>query len=150
MAVVDNRQGVELLIDLHLLLVCEGCCWHGVAVAPTWGASCLRAACVSPPPLPPALPLVQAVLVGKWVVIEDINMAPPDLLAALVPLLERRVLHVPSRGQVIPAAPGFILLATVTSAPQARQGGALPALGGAYATSNTVKVSEKAWGVWRL
>lgn len=46
-------------------------------------------------------PVPQAVVDGKWVVVENINMAPPDVLAALVPLLESRKLHVPSRGQVL-------------------------------------------------
>ena len=56
----------------------------------------------------------QAVARGKWLVIEDINLAPPDVLAALVPLLESRELHLSQRAQTIPAAPGFQLLATVT------------------------------------
>jgi midasin len=43
---------------------------------------------------------LQAVSEGRWVVIEDINMAPPDVLAALVPLLESRTLTVASRGEV--------------------------------------------------
>eukprot|EP00198_Chlamydomonas_reinhardtii_P014222 XP_001703559.1 predicted protein [Chlamydomonas reinhardtii] len=38
-------------------------------------------------------PLTQAVAEGRWVLVEDINMAPGDVLAALVPLLESRVLH---------------------------------------------------------
>jgi len=42
----------------------------------------------------------QAVAEGRWVVIEDINMAPADVLAALVPLLESRTLTVASRGEV--------------------------------------------------
>lgn len=79
-------------------------------------------------------PLTQAVLEGRWVVVEDINMAPPDVLAALVPLLESRTLTVASRGEVLRASPGFQLLATVTSAP----GGAA----GAYATSNMAKVGR--------
>ncbi len=49
-------------------------------------------------------PLLQAVTEGRWVVIEDINMAPPDVLAALVPLLESGTLHVASRAQVGGAA----------------------------------------------
>ena len=49
--------------------------------------------------------------------VEDINLAPAEVLAALVPLLERRTLHIAARGEVVTAAPGFQLLATVTSAP---------------------------------
>jgi midasin len=86
-------------------------------------------------------PLTQAVTEGRWVLIEDINMAPPDVLAALVPLLESGTLTVPSRGEVLHAAPGFQLVATVTSAPSAGgTGGASAAAGGgAYATSNMAK-----------
>ena len=59
----------------------------------------------------------QAVARGKWLVIEDVNLAPPDVLAALVPLLESRELHLSQRAQTIPAATGFQLLATVTCSP---------------------------------
>ena len=59
---------------------------------------------------------------GKWLVIEDLNLAPMDVLAALVPLLERRQLQLPQRAQSITAAEGFQLLATITSSP----GEALP------------------------
>jgi midasin len=83
-------------------------------------------------------PLTQAVSEGRWVLVEDINMAPGDVLAALVPLLESRVLHVSSRGMVVPAAPGFQIIATVTSAPASAGGGGH----GAYGMSNMVKVSR--------
>lgn len=83
-------------------------------------------------------PLTQAVSEGRWVLIEDINMAPGDVLAALVPLLESRVLHVPSRGLAVPAAAGFTLIATVTVAPSSGGGGGTAA--GAYGMSNMVKV----------
>ena len=60
---------------------------------------------------------VQAVAQGKWLVIEDLNLAPPEVLAALVPLLANRQLHLPQRAQVIKAAPAFQLLASITTAP---------------------------------
>lgn len=60
---------------------------------------------------------VQAVAQGKWLVIEDLNLAPPEVLAALVPLLANRQLHLPQRAQVIQAAPAFQLLASITTAP---------------------------------
>jgi len=60
---------------------------------------------------------VQAVAQGKWLVIEDLNLAPPEVLAALVPLLGSRQLHLPQRAQLINAAPGFQLLASITTAP---------------------------------
>lgn len=62
-------------------------------------------------------PLAQAVAQGRWVVVEDANLAPPEVLAALVPLLERCVLEVAARAESVAAAPGFQLIATVTSAP---------------------------------
>ena len=93
-------------------------------------------------------PLTQAVAEGRWVLVEDINMAPGDVLAALVPLLESRVLHVSSRGMVVRAAPGFQIIATVTSAPAAGGGGGGH---GAYGMSNMVKVRVyvlgKRWGI---
>ena len=92
-------------------------------------------------PLRPFL-LHQAVVEGRWVVIEDANMAPPDVLAALVPLLESRTLALPSRGEVIEAAPGFQLLATVTSAPGSGASGEGSGGGGAYGSSQMVKVRD--------
>ena len=49
--------------------------------------------------------------------IEDLNLAPPEVLAALAPLLANRHLHLPQRAQLINAAPGFQLLASITTAP---------------------------------
>ena len=49
--------------------------------------------------------------------VEDINLAPAEVLAALVPLLERRSLSIAARAESVAAAPGFQLIATVTSAP---------------------------------
>jgi len=77
-------------------------------------------------------PLAQAVQQGRWLLVEDINLAPPEVLAALVPLLEARRLHLPQRAEVLHAAPGFQLLASVTSSPAG--GGA-----GAYGSSETVR-----------
>eukprot|EP00727_Mastigamoeba_balamuthi_P013922 m51a1_g9152 hypothetical protein (5493) ;mRNA; r:105121-123237 len=56
--------------------------------------------------------LAQAVRRGLWVVIEDADLAPLDVLSVLVPLLESRKLFVPGRGDVVEAAPGFQLFAT--------------------------------------
>ncbi|CAK4694190.1 unnamed protein product [Aphanomyces euteiches] len=54
--------------------------------------------------------LTQAVTEGRWVVIEDIDRASMDVLAALLPVLTTNELMV--RGQTITASPGFQLLAT--------------------------------------
>ncbi len=58
--------------------------------------------------------LTQAVQEGRWVLIEDVDHAPFEVLSALVSLLERRVLFLPGRGETIHAAPGFQLFATRT------------------------------------
>lgn len=83
-----------------------------------------------------SLPWVQAVAQGKWLVIEDLNLAPPEVLAALVPLLGSRQLHLPQRAQVINAAPGFQLLASITTAPGEHPSSAqaLPLEGALHAT----------------
>jgi midasin len=70
-------------------------------------------------------PLARAVAEGRWVVIEGVDTAPPDVLAALLPLLESGVLHIPSRGQVLTAAPGFQVLGTVTTATSSSAAGAV-------------------------
>ena len=70
--------------------------------------------------------LTQAVKQGRWVVIEDVDQAPFEVLAALVPLLEERKLYVPGRGESIPAAEGFQLFGTVTTG-AGRSGGAIGA-----------------------
>jgi midasin len=67
--------------------------------------------------------LTQAVVKGSWVVIEDINLASAEVLATLLPLVERRMLHIPSRGEELTAAQGFQLIATVTSDPGAMGAG---------------------------
>ena len=68
----------------------------------------------------PAATITQAVTRGSWLLVEDLNLAPPDVLAALVPLLEGGALHLSHRSQVIRAAPGFQFIATVTAAPGAQ------------------------------
>ena len=45
--------------------------------------------------------LTQAVTRGVWVLIEDVDLAPFEVLSALVPLLEKRRLYVPGRGESI-------------------------------------------------
>lgn len=57
--------------------------------------------------------LTTAVKEGKWVVIEDIDKAPTEVLSVLLTLLEKRELTIPSRGEVIRAKSGFQLISTV-------------------------------------
>ncbi|KAK6432457.1 AAA ATPase midasin, partial [Oleoguttula sp. CCFEE 5521] len=56
--------------------------------------------------------LTTAVQEGKWVLIEDLDRAPQDIIGALLPLVERRELTIPSRGQTLHAHHGFRLFAT--------------------------------------
>ncbi|KAN0037183.1 hypothetical protein ACTFIV_002519 [Dictyostelium citrinum] len=58
--------------------------------------------------------LTQAVQEGRWILIEDIDLAPIEVLSVLIPLLENRTLFIPGRGEVIEASNGFQLFATQT------------------------------------
>jgi midasin len=58
--------------------------------------------------------LTQAVRDGRWIVIEDIDLAPLEVLSVLMPLLEQRKLFVAERGETIAAASGFQMFATRT------------------------------------
>lgn len=57
--------------------------------------------------------LATAVKEGRWVLIEDIDKAPTDVLSILLSLLEKRELTIPSRGETVKAANGFQLISTV-------------------------------------
>ena len=52
--------------------------------------------------------LSRSVKAGDWLLIEDVHLAPSDVMSTLLPLIERRQLHVPSRGVVIDASPGWL------------------------------------------
>ncbi|EEB08347.2 midasin [Schizosaccharomyces japonicus yFS275] len=60
--------------------------------------------------------LTQAVKNGKWVLFTNIDHAPNEILGVLLPLLEKRQLLIPSRGEVIYAKNSFQILATSTLA----------------------------------
>ncbi|GAV48858.1 hypothetical protein ZYGR_0N02630 [Zygosaccharomyces rouxii] len=57
--------------------------------------------------------LTTAVKQGRWVLIEDIDKAPTEVLSVLLTLLEKRELTIPSRGETVKAAHGFHLISTV-------------------------------------
>jgi midasin len=57
-------------------------------------------------------PLVHAVSSGDWVLIEDVDLAPMEVVSVLLPLLESRQLFIPGRGERIQAASTFQLFAT--------------------------------------
>ncbi|KNC81071.1 hypothetical protein SARC_06594 [Sphaeroforma arctica JP610] len=69
--------------------------------------------------------LTQAMRSGKWLIVEDIDLAPIDVLSVLVPVLEKREVFIPGRGEVVRAARGFQLFATQTLSESgtARKGG---------------------------
>ncbi|KAK2570712.1 Midasin [Acropora cervicornis] len=60
-------------------------------------------------------PLLQAVQEGHWILLEDIDQAPMDVISILIPLLESRALSVPAHGNSVKASPGFQLFATQRS-----------------------------------
>ncbi|KAL8641583.1 MAG: hypothetical protein Q9228_001620, partial [Teloschistes exilis] len=57
--------------------------------------------------------LTKAVTEGLWVMIEDFDRAPAEIVSMLLPLLERRELLVPHWGESMRAAPGFKIIATI-------------------------------------
>ncbi|OMJ18030.1 Midasin [Smittium culicis] len=59
--------------------------------------------------------LTLAVITGRWVLIEDINLASSEVVSILLPLLESRELFIASRGERIKAHNHFQLIATQTS-----------------------------------
>ncbi|XP_066547692.1 midasin isoform X2 [Amia ocellicauda] len=56
--------------------------------------------------------LTQAVANGQWILLEDIDHAPLDVISMLIPLMESRKLMIPGRGDCIEVAPGFQFFAT--------------------------------------
>ncbi|KAI1174155.1 hypothetical protein F4777DRAFT_406432 [Nemania sp. FL0916] len=59
--------------------------------------------------------LTTAVREGRWVLIEDLDRAPNELMSTLLPLVEHGKLLIPSRGETIEASSTFRLFATVRS-----------------------------------
>nr|XP_015209182.1 PREDICTED: midasin [Lepisosteus oculatus] len=56
--------------------------------------------------------LTQAVASGHWILLEDIDHAPLDVISVLIPLMENKKLVIPGRGDCIEVAPGFQFFAT--------------------------------------
>lgn len=59
--------------------------------------------------------LTTAVREGRWVLIEDLDRAPKEVVGALLPLVERRELFIASRNETLHASNGFRILATTRS-----------------------------------
>ncbi|KAL0473808.1 midasin [Neurospora intermedia] len=57
--------------------------------------------------------LTTAVKEGRWVLIEDLDRAPTEVMSTLLPLIERGELLIPGRGETIQATEGFRIFATV-------------------------------------
>lgn len=57
--------------------------------------------------------LTTAVREGRWVLIEDLDRAPNEVMSTLLPLVERGELLIPSRGETVRAPSSFRLFATV-------------------------------------
>ncbi|KAI0022098.1 hypothetical protein F4780DRAFT_246263 [Xylariomycetidae sp. FL0641] len=57
--------------------------------------------------------LTTAVREGRWVLIEDLDRAPNEVMSTLLPLVEHGKLLIPSRGETIEAPNSFRLFATV-------------------------------------
>jgi len=57
--------------------------------------------------------LTTAVKEGRWVLIEDLDRAPTEVMSTLLPLIERGELLIPGRGGKIQAPSGFRIFATV-------------------------------------
>ncbi|KAJ3122261.1 AAA ATPase midasin, partial [Physocladia obscura] len=58
--------------------------------------------------------LTTAVTNGRWVLIEDLDLAPLEVVSVLIPLLETGHLFIPARGEKVRAKQGFQLFATQT------------------------------------
>jgi len=85
--------------------------------------------------------LTQAVQQGRWVLIEDMDLAPFEILSALIPLLESGRLYIPSRNYTVNARQGFRLFGTRTTGQAGRRESAgLPML-----QALTTQVAVEAW-----
>ncbi|GAO48771.1 midasin [Saitoella complicata NRRL Y-17804] len=58
--------------------------------------------------------LTKAVREGKWILVEDVDKAPAEVLSVLLPLMERGEIGIPSRGETVKAGRGFRMIATKT------------------------------------
>lgn len=73
--------------------------------------------------------LTTAVREGRWVLVEDLDRAPAEVLSTLLPLLDRGELIVPNLGGPVRAARGFKLIATIRSSSNTRGEEVTPGLG---------------------
>ena len=62
--------------------------------------------------------ITQAVSQGRWLLLEDVDRAPMEVMAALASLIEGRTLYLPGRATTLQAPSTFRLWATVTTQPR--------------------------------
>ena len=105
MAVRGKMNNVGILVGC-LFVICERCC------LPQALLGTYRCTDVPGQFEWQAGSLTQAVTAGHWILLEDLDYAPMDVVSMLVPLLEGNTLSVPGHGDVIKADPGFRLFAT--------------------------------------
>ena len=70
--------------------------------------------------------LTTAVMEGRWIIIEDLDRAPTEVMGTLLPLLERGELLISNRAEPIYAASGFKIIATVRTITTTRGEEAIP------------------------
>ena len=56
--------------------------------------------------------ITRTALNGGWLLIEDVDQAPPEVLAILEPMIQKRELHILSRGEIHQMHPAFQLFLT--------------------------------------
>ena len=66
--------------------------------------------------------LTRAVQEGRWVLIEDIDRAPSEVLGIILPIIEKGELYLPNRRQHIPVGTGFRILATMATTKDQKAG----------------------------
>ena len=59
--------------------------------------------------------ITRTALNGGWLLIEDVDQAPPEVLSILEPLIQKRELHILSRGEIHQVHPNFQLFLTSRS-----------------------------------
>ncbi|KAL2004280.1 hypothetical protein VTN02DRAFT_4005 [Thermoascus thermophilus] len=59
--------------------------------------------------------LTKAAREGRWVLIEDLDRAPPEVIGLMLPVIEKGELIIPSRKERVKCAEGFRLIATIKS-----------------------------------
>eukprot|EP01062_Namystynia_karyoxenos_P023604 TRINITY_DN19135_c0_g4_i3.p1 TRINITY_DN19135_c0_g4~~TRINITY_DN19135_c0_g4_i3.p1 ORF type:complete len:372 (+),score=54.24 TRINITY_DN19135_c0_g4_i3:90-1205(+) len=84
-------------------------------------------------------PLSRAVLEGKWVLLEDVDLASPDVASALVAVLQRGELYIPELDKALYCPPEFRLIGTVQSATHA---------GGGRAARQPGRGAAAHWQLW--